>query len=136
MNQFATLEFYFYDYLQGGAQLIPDTEFPRRMTEATAEINRRTFGRAGEYLDYGNGDDETTLAIKSCACELAEAYFTNAAAGSLDRVQSQSISGTYSITYADQRKNPADSRAVISGIIHKWLDGHVDDYGEGFLYRG
>lgn len=158
--QFADLEFYKIEYLAGDTQLIPDASFVRRAREASQEINRRTFGRAETMaceveieVPIENNTEkfkpvffeeeyETEIIIdypveiKSCMCELAEAYFANAESQSLESVQSQSISGTYSINYRDQRRRTDEFNTVISGILHKWLSEITDFTGTPLLYRG
>ena len=124
---FADLVFYKIEFLNGDTQTIPDNSFDRRATEASAEINRVTFGRAKTF-------EEIPTEIKHCACELAELFYSEAVARSNNAVKSKSLDG-WSKTMEDQRRQPEDFEMTKNAILDKWLDA-LDVDGVNVRYSG
>lgn len=117
---YADVDFYQNKYLLGRTEVIPLAEFEFWARKASAYIDTSTFGR----IELAIPDE-----VRFAACELAEAYWTDAQASSLDAKRSESV-GAYSVSYADQTKKQDELNANLRAILVRWLAN------TGLLYRG
>ena len=124
VNIYADNAFYTNEYLCGKEAVIPAASFGFYSREASAVIDRHTFGK----IDPDNVPDE----VRFCCCELAEQGFTRAAetehSGS-GNVASESVGG-WSVTYISPAEAASGQSMSESACLKKWLSG------TGLLYMG
>lgn len=112
---------YYTDTYLGTA--IAAADFPRLAQDASAEIDRMTFGRAAPIVE-ANADADMIEAIQMATCAVAEALQQNAQGGA-DSVTSERV-GSYAVTYA----RPTSHQRTLLDAAARWLAN------TGLLYRG
>lgn len=114
-------EFYINEYLCGKAVAIDSTAFNFYFREASAIINKHTFGKVS---------DPVPEVVQLCCCEIAEKIYNfeqqkNANSG----VSSESVGG-WSKSYESSEAAEKQFQTDIKNILSKWLSE------TGLLYRG
>ena len=94
---------------------IAEADFPRLALEASAVIDRITFGRAAT-------DTENTTAIKNAMCAVAEELLNQRNAGGADGIASES-QGQYSVSYLANSSRSKTNLEKLSNAARLWLDG-------------
>ena len=94
---------------------IAEADFPRLALEASAVIDRVTFGRAAT-------DTENTTAIKNAMCAVAEELLNQRNAGGADGIASES-QGQYSVSYLANSSRSKTNLEKLSEAARLWLDG-------------
>lgn len=94
---------------------IAEADFPRLAMEASAVIDRITFGRAAT-------DTENTTAIKNAMCAVAEELLNQRNAGGADGIASES-QGQYSVSYLANSSRSKTNLEKLSNAARLWLDG-------------
>lgn len=94
---------------------IAESDFPRLALEASAVIDRITFGRAAT-------DTENTTAIKNAMCAVAEELLNQRNTGGADGIASES-QGQYSVSYLANSSRSKTNLEKLSNAARLWLDG-------------
>jgi len=118
---YADSTFYTDKYLLGRSEVVPLAEFGFWARKASTFIDVSTFDRLQGAV--------VPESVKMCACEIAEAYWTDEQANSLTAKRSESV-GAYSVSYADQTQKQEDFSERLRVILVRWL-GNSE-----LLYRG
>ncbi len=124
MKQYADVQFYQEEYLQGRPGAVPDKEFPYWSMLATTEIRNQTFDRVDKLSEI---PDE----VQMCCCEVAEKLYQREQAKSDNGMilQSYGNDGETAAFKTDDLTESAIHQAV-DGIIRRWLSN------TGLMYRG
>ena len=119
MAVYADYEFYTDTYL---GTAIAETDFPRFARDASADIDRLTFGRAAPIVT-ADEDDDTIALIQMATCAVADAMHALESTGGA--IQFEMV-GRHSISYA----SPLSASQRLAQAAARWLGG------TGLLYRG
>lgn len=114
-----------YDYYSGTylGTAIAETDFPRLAQDASAEIDRMTFGRAAPIVT-ANEDDDTIALIQMATCAVAETLQEQAQSGA-DGLTSERV-GSYAVTYAAATSHQRERGLAAARYLAN----------TGLLYRG
>lgn len=122
MTIYADYTYYTGTYLAGRSAAIAAADFPFFARQASAEIDRYTFGSV---------PDDIPEEVKLCCCELAEfLHAENGAAHSTaEGVASESVQG-WTVTLESSAARTAAHKASVRECIYKYLSR------TGLLYSG
>ena len=120
MTNYADLNFYENEYLDGKEAVIDTASFNNFARSATQLIKQYTF----DSIDEGNIPEEVSM----CCCELAELIFDNTNVSS-GKIASEKV-GELSVSYESSETLLKSFGLETKNIIYKWLGN------TGYLFRG